>query len=70
MPKYIKDFLELPTQVKVGGLVPHLAAGVADANASAPPHNDVVTPQLAACFDQALGLIKGAVPDSVSRHRK
>jgi len=65
--KYIKDLLDLPTQVNKGDFVLNLAAGVADANASATLRNYVVTPQLAACFDQALGFIKGAVDSSSSK---
>src|SRR5450432_3681700 len=65
--KYIKDLLDLPTQVNKGDFVLNLAAGVADANAAATLRNYVVTPQLAACFDQALGFIKGAVDSTSSK---
>ncbi len=67
MTRYIRDLLELPTQVNKGDFVLNLAAGVTDANAAGTLHNYVVTPQLAACFDQALGFIKGAVDCSSSK---
>ena len=65
--KYIKDLLDLPTQVNKGDFVLNLASGVAQANAAATLRNYVVTPQLAACFDQALGFIKGAVDSTSSK---
>ncbi|MHB8973729.1 MAG: hypothetical protein ACYC3X_26100 [Pirellulaceae bacterium] len=63
----IRDLLDLPTQVSKGDFVLNLAAGVSDANAAATLRNYVVTPQLAACFDQALGFIKGAVDSTASK---
>lgn len=65
--KYIKDLLDLPSQVSKGDFVLNLAAGVSDANAGATLRNYVVTPQLTACFDQALGFIKGAVDSTSSK---
>ena len=50
-----------------GDFVLNLAAGVADANAAATLRNYVVTPQLTACFDQALGFIKSAVDANSSK---
>ncbi|HEY8665871.1 MAG TPA: hypothetical protein VIL86_04355, partial [Tepidisphaeraceae bacterium] len=65
--KYIKDLLDLPTQVNKGDFVLNLAAGVAQSNAAATLRNYVVTPQLVGCFDQALGFIKGAVDSTSSK---
>ncbi len=65
--KLISELLDVPTQVNKGDFVLNLAAGVSDANASATLRNYVVTPQLAACFDQALGFIKGAVDSTSSK---
>ena len=67
MAKYIRELLDLPTQVHKGDFVLNLAAGVADANAAATLRNYVVTPQLTACFDQALGFIKGAIDSTSSK---
>jgi len=61
----IRDLLDLPPQVSKGDFVLKLVAGVSDANAAATLRTYVVTPQLTACFDQALGFIKGAI-DSLS----
>jgi hypothetical protein len=65
--KYIKDIFDLPTQVNKGDFVLNLAAGVSQSNATATLRNYVVTPQLVACFDQALGFIKGAVDSTSSK---
>ncbi len=67
MAKYICELLDLPTQVNKGDFVLNLAAGVADANAAATLRNYVVTPQLTACFDQALGFIRSAVDSRSSK---
>lgn len=64
---YIRELLDLPTQVNKGDFVLNLAAGVSDANAAATLRNYVVTPQLTACFDQALGFIKSAVDSNSSK---
>lgn len=61
------SFLALTVKTNQYDFVLNLAAGVADANASATLRNYVVTPQLTACFDQALGFIKGAVDSSSSK---
>jgi hypothetical protein len=60
----IRDLLDLPTQVSKGDFVLNLAAGVSDANAAATLRNYVVTPQLATCFDQALGFRVAVVPSA------
>ncbi len=67
MPRYIRELLDLPTQVNKGDFVLNLAAGVSDANAAATLRNYVVTPQLTACFDQALGFIKSAIDSTSSK---
>lgn len=65
--KFIRDLLDLPMQVNKGDFVLNLAAGVSDANAAATLRNYVVTPQLIACFDQALGFIKSAIDSTSSK---
>jgi hypothetical protein len=65
--KLISDLLDLPQQVNKGDFVLNLSAGVSDANAAATLRNYVVTPQLTACFDQALGFIKGSVDSASSK---
>ena len=67
MPQYIRDLLDLPAQVNKGDFVLNLTAGVSSANAPATLHNYVVTPQLANCFDLALGFIKSAVESNTSK---
>ncbi|MDE8345040.1 MAG: phage resistance protein [Acidocella sp.] len=67
MTRYIRDLLELPTQVNKGDFVLNLAAGVTGANAVGTLRNYVATPQLAVCFDQALSFIRGAVDSSASK---
>jgi len=67
MAKYIRELLDLPPQVSKGDFVLNLAAGVSASNASATLQNYVVTPQLEACFDQALGFIKSAVDANSSK---
>ena len=53
MARYIRELLDLPAQVNKGDFVLNLAAGVSQSNAAATLRTYVVTPQLAACFDQA-----------------
>ena len=65
--KYIRDLLELPAQVNKGDFVLKLVAGVAGDRAAETLRNYVVTPQLEACFDQALGFIKSAVDGNSSK---
>ena len=59
--------MDLPPQVNKGDFVLNLAAGVSESNASSTLQNYVVTPQLEACFDQALGFIKSAVDSNSSK---
>lgn len=65
--KLISELLDLPQQVNKGDFVLNLTAGVSDANAAATLRNYVVTPQLTACFDQALNFIKSAVDSTSSK---
>ena len=66
MPEtYIKDLLHLPEQVNRGDFVLRLAEGITDPEKTVADY--VVTPQLEACFDQALSLIKGAVEGHTSK---
>jgi hypothetical protein len=67
MPTLIKHLLDLPSQVNKGDFVLNLAAGVSSANAEATLRHYVVTPQLAACFDQALNFIKAALDGRLSK---
>ena len=67
MAEYIKELLDLPAQVNKGDFVLNLAAGVDDKHASGTLQNYVVTPQLASCFEQATGFIKGAMDSSQSK---
>ena len=54
--KYIRDLLDLPTQVNKGDFVLNLAAGVSQSNAAATLRNYVVTPQLVSWFRSSTGL--------------
>ncbi len=67
MAEYIRELLDLPPQVSKGDFVLNLSAGVSANNAPDTLRNYVVTPQLEACFDQALGFIKSAVDANSSK---
>jgi hypothetical protein len=67
MAEYIRELLDLPSQVSKGDFVLNLSAGVSEDNAAATLRNYVVTPQLETCFDQALGFIKSAVDANSSK---
>jgi len=67
MAEYIRELLDLPSQVNKGDFVLNLAAGVAEKNASQTLSNYVVTPQLVSCFEQAMGFIKSAMDSSQSK---
>ena len=64
-PVLIKDLLDLPEQVSRGDFVLRLTEGVARPDETLRDY--VVTPQLVGCFDQALGLIKGALEHNSSK---
>jgi hypothetical protein len=65
--RYIRDLLDLPAQVNKGDFVLNLARGVDAEHAADTLRNYVVTPQLASCFDQALGTIQGALAGDASK---
>ena len=61
--KLISELLDLPDHVRKGDFVLNLSKGVTEPDKTLEQY--VVTPQLVACFDDALGFIRSAV-DSVS----
>jgi hypothetical protein len=56
---YLKDLIDIPDHVGRGDFVLRLSEGVTDPEGTVKHYQ--VTPQLTGCFDQALGLIKGAL---------
>ena len=60
----LRDLVSIPDEVHAGDFVLALAKGIGEESTIT---EYVVTEQLAACFDQALGLIKSAVETSGSR---
>lgn len=63
----IKDLIPIPEQVQRGDFVLNLASGVEQAEQTLRDY--VVTPQLARCFDDALGFIKSAVTPTHNRNK-
>ncbi|MCO6436556.1 MAG: phage resistance protein [Phycisphaerae bacterium] len=63
----LADLLDLPSQIDKGDYVLKLVDGVSASNATRTLMNYVVTPQLEACFDHALGFIKSAVDANSSK---
>ncbi len=61
--KLISDLLDLPEKVRKGDFVLNLSKGITEPDKTLEQY--VVTPQLVACFDDALGFIRSAV-DSVN----
>lgn len=61
--KLISELLDLPERVRKGDFVLNLSKGVTEPDKTLEQY--VVTPQLVACFDDALGFIRSAV-DAVS----
>lgn len=57
----IREFIDIPTQVRDGDFVLKLTSGVADDHAVATVESYEVTPQIASAFNDALGLVAGAV---------
>ncbi|VTU01487.1 Uncharacterized protein OS=Singulisphaera acidiphila (strain ATCC BAA-1392 / DSM 18658 / VKM B-2454 / MOB10) GN=Sinac_1955 PE=4 SV=1 [Gemmataceae bacterium] len=57
--KLISDLLDLPEKVRKGDFVLNLSKGVTEPDKTLEQY--VVTPQLVACFDDALGFIRQAV---------
>jgi hypothetical protein len=65
MDKLIADILDLPERVRLGDFVLNLSKGVTEPEKTLEQY--VVTPQLVACFDDALGFIRSAVEASNSK---
>jgi hypothetical protein len=65
MDKLISDIIELPERVRKGDFVLNLSKGVTEPDKTLDQY--VVTPQLAACFDDALGFIRSAVDAANSK---
>jgi predicted ATPase len=63
--KLIADILDLPERVRKGDFVLNLSKGVTEPEKTLAQY--VVTPQLVACFDDALGFIRSAVDASNSK---
>jgi hypothetical protein len=63
--KLISDLIIVPERVRKGDFVLNLSKGVTEPEKTLEQY--VVTPQLAACFDDALGFIKSAVDASNSK---
>ena len=63
--KLISELIELPKQVRKGDFVLNLSKGVTEPEKTL--HQYVVTPQLAACFDDALSFIRSAVDAANSK---
>jgi chromosomal replication initiation ATPase DnaA len=57
--KLISELIELPERVRKGDFVLNLSKGVTEPDKTLEQY--VVTPQLVACFEDALGFIKSAV---------
>jgi hypothetical protein len=62
---FIKDLIEIPDHVEKGSFVLRLAEGVTRPEETLREY--VVTPELKACFDDALSFIKGALQTRTSR---
>lgn len=65
MPTYLKDLIDLPEQVRQGDFVLRLTEGIQQPEQTL--GNYVVTPQLAACFDRALGMIQASLQGKTSK---
>lgn len=63
----IRELIHIPNQVRDGDFVLKLAEGVSDQQATATVDNYEVTPQLAEAFNDALGLVAGAVESGRSQ---
>ena len=65
MEKLISDIIDVPETVRKGDFVLNLSKGVTEPEKTL--HQYVVTPQLAACFDDALGFIQSSVDAANSK---
>jgi hypothetical protein len=63
--KLISEIIDLPERVRKGDFVLNLSKGVTEPDKTLDQY--VVTPQLAACFDDALGFIRSAVEAANSK---
>jgi hypothetical protein len=63
-PQLLRDLIDIPERVHAGDFVLTLSKGVGEESTI---RDYVVTPQLADCFDQALGLIQSAVEGRSSK---
>jgi hypothetical protein len=64
---FLRDLIEIPERVFKGDFVLRLGEGVEDEHAAQTVDQYVVTPQLARCFDEALGLIGAALDANSSK---
>jgi len=69
MTTLIKDLIPIPERVQRGDFVLNLAQGVEPEPVAQTLADYVVIPQLARCFDDALGFIKSAVAGGQSRNK-
>jgi Family of unknown function (DUF6079) len=65
MDKLISDIIDVPERVRKGDFVLNLSKGVTEPDTTL--HQYVVTPQLAACFEDALGFIRSSVDAANSK---
>jgi hypothetical protein len=65
MPVLLRDLIDLPERVRQGDFVLRLSEGITKPAETVRDY--VVTPQLARCFDEALGLIQSAVQSNSSK---
>src|SRR6516164_1985164 len=65
MDKLISDIIDVPERVRKGDFVLNLSKGVTEPEKTLDQY--VVTPQLAACFEDALGFIKSSVDAANSK---
>jgi len=65
MEKLISDIIDVPETVRKGDFVLNLSKGVTEPEKTL--HQYVVTPQLADCFEDALGFIRSAVDAANSK---
>jgi len=69
MTDYLKDLIDIPERVQSGDFVLNLSSGLQDSAVTQTLHDYVVTPQLAACFEDALSFIKSTVEGNQNRSK-
>jgi hypothetical protein len=67
MSTFLRDLIEIPERVYKGDYVLRLGEGVSAEHAQQTVREYVVTPELARCFDEALGLIRAALEAGSSK---